>query len=728
MVSLGNELVGALDALDGAAEGNGLFCNEVVAGHIGHNILIGLEYRGNLDVFTGHYEILGHSFPLNKVVAFGDKILRALDGFDGVALCIGLNLDLLAVNDIGNGEFLFLDYLNGAGNGLVFDIVLLGGFGAEEHNHIWGKVVLSDFGLVLGAHGDGNYRTLNINRLIHDENDADGSGEGLIIGDHKTESIRNGVQNFAVFYADGFEIVCIILDIDLQTVGSVDAADLKGDFKLIAGLDLIGIGVHGEHNGRGRLLNGLEYRGVGDVAGYFGNLGIPTDKGVGVLIVLGLGGLLAVIGGHSAVLHILVHLKLGLVPIQPCYGVGFDGLLEYRDVGDVAGYFGNLGIPADEGVGVLIVLGLGGFLAVIGGHSARFNVLIDFELLAVPVYPSYGVGRHDLGLGGGHSHVGDVIYIGGSGFAVNKARQLDVEIVHTGLGVIRNVHIEGVDNAFIGDQRIGNHPDNGNLAGGSLILAEVEAARIAHRIEHCAGSEFVDLKSTRVIIHSELNAAHLVLAGDIDRYLNVVAGINLLGGFNEDLRIEGRIVRGSIVYQNTLGMTRDGSGRAAVGEVREIGVYLDEQYEAVLVERQILLCPEGCGIDFSAAGERIKWHHYTVAEDLSVRLQRNHREAVACLSLSGYLTISAGNILDHIRIELKQQLKDMRLILAFDLDYNGELLTCSYGLRHVRREIGIHFRRIDAAGACRSRFRQYGHRNKCQHHRKSNDKCDKSLH
>ena len=166
----------------------------------------------------------------------------------------------------------------------------------------------------------------------------------------------------------------------------------------------------------------LEYRGVGNVTGYLGDLGIPTDEGVAVLRITFLGGFFAVIGWHGAVLDFLINFELGAVLIHPSYGVGVDGLLEYCGVGDVAGDFADLGIPTGEGVAVLCVAFLGGLVAVVGGHGAVLDFFVDLELGAVLIYPGYGVGVDGLlkycGVGNIAGNFGDLGIPTGEGVAV----------------------------------------------------------------------------------------------------------------------------------------------------------------------------------------------------------------------------------------------------------------------------------------------------------------------
>ena len=157
---------------------------------------------------------------------------------------------------------------------------------------------------------------------------------------------------------------------------------------------------------------GIINRGVGRVAADRHNRGIPAGEGVSVLGGSGLCRRLALVDRQLTVGH-LAFLQHRAVLVHKPDRIGPDRLRKGGSVGHVAGDRLNSGRPADEGVAVLGVCGLGGRRTVILGHHAIGHIFILFQLRPVIVDPGNGVGVGILGEGGNVFRVaGDRRHVG----------------------------------------------------------------------------------------------------------------------------------------------------------------------------------------------------------------------------------------------------------------------------------------------------------------------------
>ena len=172
------------------------------------------------------------------------------------------------------------------------------------------------------------------------------------------------------------------------------------------------------------------------------------------------------------------------------------------------------------------------------------------------------------------------------------------------------MHLEGVDNALIADVAIGDEHDQGNLAGVRFVGLHMVAARSGRRIEHLAGHEFGDLEDIRIVIQMNLKAGKLILAGNIERYLDVLAGLCLFGGLNEDIRVH---VLGGIAHSRCIedlnvgrlhGVRNVFSDRGSRRHINEIAWGFDVRRERIVSGLRIGFRLKGCGEDDSLGGER----------------------------------------------------------------------------------------------------------------------------
>ena len=180
-------------------------------------------------------------------------------------------------------------------------------------------------------------------------------------------------------------------------------------------------GAVGIHEGHGAGLAGLGVGGlVGRSAGHVRQGGLPGREGVGVVLVrlvrhggrgdtrrrgaVGIGGLAQ--GGGAVLVHEL-------------HGEGLAGLIIGSGVFGVAGHRRDGGRPAREGVGVMLVLGLGGVGVARGRAVFRRRGVDDAAVVVLPGDGVAALGGVKLrGIGGIRGHVRDLGIPAGEGIAV----------------------------------------------------------------------------------------------------------------------------------------------------------------------------------------------------------------------------------------------------------------------------------------------------------------------